>query len=428
MRIPSTTDTTPSSRPAGNADGALTAATPRRRAWFARLGLGGRLFTAMGLVVAAGAGTLLVVALLIAPPIFVTHLSRAGIPELTPSVQTHVERAFTQATLLALGIGTLVAVAAAGLITWLVARRLAAPVTALAATTTRLADGHYDTAVSDPGLGPEFTALATAVNQLSRRLAHAEHTRRRLLTDLGHELRTPMASLEATIEAITDGVLPVDQTSLTTLTEQASRLHRLVADLESVSRAEERQLALHPAPVPLADLADRAATVVRPRYQTRDVHLTVHAARPGPTVNADTDRLLEAVMNLLDNALRHTPTGGDVTLTVDTTDPSPGEPAMARLTVTDTGTGFTPAQAPHLFERFYRTDAARSPDPPTGPTDLMPAPGTSPGRRGSGIGLTITRAIIDAHHGQISAHSDGPGHGARFTLTLPPLTGKHRPS
>ena len=375
MSVPSTTDTTSSSRPAGNADGALTAAMSRRRSWFGRLGLGGRLFTAMGLVVAAGAGTLLVVALLIAPPIFVTHLRRAGIPELTPGVQTHVERAFTEATLLALGIGTLVAVSAAGLITWLVARRLAALVTALAETTTRLADGDYDTAVSDPGLGPEFTAMATAVDQLSRRLAAAEHIRRRLLTDLGHELRTPLASLEATIEAITDGVLPVDQTSLTTLAEQASRLHRLVADLESVSRAEERQLALHPVAVPLADLAGRAATVVRPRYQARGVDLTVDAAHPGPIVDADTDRLLEAVTNLLDNALRHTPTGGDVTLTIDTTDPSPSEPAMARLTVTDTGTGFTPAQAPHLFERFYRTDPGRSPDPATGPLDVAARPG-----------------------------------------------------
>ncbi len=387
-----------------------------------RLGLGARLFTAMGLVVAAGAGTLLVVALLIAPAIFLTHLRRSGTPDLTPSVRTHVERAFTQATLLSLGIGIMAAVVAAALVTWLVSRRLAAPVTDLAAATTRLADAHSATTVPDPGLGPEFSALTAAVNQLSGRLASSEHTRRRLLTDLGHELRTPLASLEATIEAITDGVLPVDQTSLTTLTEQASRLHRLVADLEAVSRAEERQLALHPAPVSLADLADRAATVIRPRYQTRGVHLSVHAPRPGPTVNADTDRLLEAVLNLLDNALRHTPTGGRVTLTVDTTTSAPRQAALARLTVADPGTGFTPDQAPHLFERFYRTDPARSPAPPTSPTDPATAPGTAPGRRGSGIGLTITRAIIEAHHGHISAHSGGPGHGARFTLTLPTPT------
>ncbi len=194
-----------------------------------------------------------------------------------------------------------------------------------------------------------------------------------------------------------------------------------------MSRAEERRLALRPAPVPLADLADRAATVVRPRYQAGGVTLTVRSPRPGPTVNADTDRLLEAVMNLLDNALRHTPTGGEVTLTVDTIGPGPGEPAVARLTVTDTGTGFTADQAPHLFERFYRTDPGRSPDPASGPSDTWPTTGNAPGRRGSGIGLTISQAIVEAHHGQIRAHSDGPGRGACFTLTLPMIAGRdHR--
>jgi signal transduction histidine kinase len=407
-------------------DCAPTATTARRPTRFGRLGLGARLFAAMGLVVAAGAGTLLVVALLIAPAIFLTHLRRAGTPELTPSVQTHVERAFTQATLLALGIGTLAAVAAAALVTWLVARRLAAPVTDLATATTRLADGDYATTVPDPRLGPEFTALTAAMNQLSGRLSSSEDTRRRLLADLGHELRTPLASLEATIEAITDGVLPVDQTSLTTLTEQASRLHRLVADLESVSRAEERQLVLHPAPADLAHLAERAVTVVLPRYQARGIHLMVHAPHLGPTVSADADRLLEALMNLLDNALRHTPTGGHVTLTVDTTTPTPQQAALARLTITDTGTGFTPEQAPHLFDRFYRTDPTPAGD--HDPSTSSPVVGNSAGRRGTGIGLTITRAIIEAHHGSIEAHSDGPGHGARFTLTLPPLAAKHRPS
>ncbi len=385
-----------------------------RRTLFGHLGLGARLFTAMALVVAAGAGTLLVVAVLIAPAIFLTHLRRSGMPDLTPIVQTHVERAFTEATLISLGVGTLVAVAAAGLVTWLIARRLAAPVADLAAAATRLADGQYDTAVPDPRLGAEFTALTTAVNELGLRLAGTEQTRRRLLTDLGHELRTPLASLEATVEAVCDGVLPVDGTSLATLAEQTSRLRRLVADLESVSRAEERQLALRPQPVPLTDLAERAVTVVRPRYQARGVSLTVYAEPPGPTVRADTDRLLEALLNLLDNALRHTPTGGGVTLSVDTPRPGRDHPAQARLSVTDTGTGFTSEQAPHLFERFYRTAPAPA-DTPYEP------PGNSPGRRGSGIGLTITRAIVEAHHGRIEAHSAGPGHGARFTLTLPLL-------
>jgi two-component system, OmpR family, sensor histidine kinase BaeS len=385
----------------------------------AGLGLGARLFAAMALVVAAGVGTLLVVALLVAPAVFLTHLRRSGMPDLTSAVQTHVDRAFTQATLISLAAGTTVAVIAAGLVTWLIARRLAAPVADLATATTRLADGNYDTDMADPRPGRELTMLTTAVNQLGAKLATSEQTRRRLLTDLGHELRTPIASLEATVEAITDGVLPVDAVTLDTLAEQTSRLHRLVADLESVSRAEERQLALRLQPAPLADLARRAATAVRLRYRADGVNLQIRADDPGPTVTVDHDRIVEALMNLLDNALRHTPAGGTATITIDR--PSAGDDhtrsgslRLARVPVTDTGEGLAPEQASLLFQRFYRTDPTRDRGAPAaGPAVRVP------GRHGSGIGLTITRAIIEAHHGHITARSDGPGHGATFTITLP---------
>ncbi len=409
---PPATGESPASPPAG----------PRGARW-AGLGLGTRLFIAMALVVAAGAGTLLVVALLIAQAVFLTHLRRAGTPDLTPAVETHVDRAFTQATLISLTAGITVAVLVAGLVTWLVARRLAAPVTTLAAATTRLADGNYDTDLADPRLGREFTALTTAVNRLGDKLAGSERTRRRLLADLGHELRSPVASLEATVEAIIDGVLPVDAATLDTLAEQASRLHRLVADLESVSRAEERQLALRPQPARLADLAQRAATAVCPRYKAAGVDLRLRAEGAGPTVTVDHDRIVEALTNLLDNALRHTPSTGTVTITVDQTpggarrsaDLTAGQPEAARISVADTGEGFPPEQADQLFERFYRTDPARGPAPPA-------TAGGAPGRHGSGIGLTITRAIIEAHYGSIIAHSDGPGCGATFTITLPATT------
>jgi two-component system sensor histidine kinase BaeS len=386
---------------------------------WAALGLGTRLFAAMALVVCAGAGTLLVVALLVAPPVFGTHLRRSRMSDLTPAVQTHVDRAFTEAVLISLTAGIVVAVLAAGLIAWLVARRLAAPVAELATATTRLADGNYDTYLADPRLGPEFTALTTAVNQLAGKLAASEQTRRRLLADLGHELRTPIAALEATVEAITDGVLPVDTETLDTLGDQASRLRRLVVDLESVSRAEERQLALQLHTVRLTDLIRRAVTALRPHFRAADVTLLVHADDPGPTAIVDQDRLVEALMNLLDNAVRHTPPGGTVTVTVEPLTGArkkPGDhPDAVQIVVADTGEGFPPEQAALLFARFYRTDSARS------NTDKAVA-GRAPGRHGSGIGLTITRAIIDAHHGIITAASGGPGRGATFTITLPVAT------
>jgi two-component system, OmpR family, sensor histidine kinase BaeS len=375
----------------------------------ARLGLGARLFAAMTLVVLAGAGSLLAVALPAAPPLFGDHLRRSGLPGLTPALLEHVDRAFTEATLISLGAATAGAVLTAGLVAWLVARRLAAPVAELAGATARLADGNYDTHLPDPRLGPEFGALTTAVNQLGDQLAASEQTRRRLLADLGHELRTPIAALEATVEAITDGVLPVDAETVGTLAEQASRLGRLAADLESVSRAEERQLALRLRPARPADLARRAGTALRPRYRARGVELRIAADDPGPVVTVDEDRLVEALMNLLDNALRHTPPGGTVTVTADRVAGGPGEPGTARLAVTDTGEGFPPERAALLFERFYRADPARRPGPPE----------RGAGQHGSGIGLTITRAIVRAHHGEVSAHSAGPGRGATFTITLP---------
>ncbi|MCU7731000.1 ATP-binding protein [Actinoplanes sp. KI2] len=383
---------------------------------WARLGLGPRLFAAMTLVVCAGAGTLLVVALLVAPAVFGAHLRRSGMPDLSTVVQAHVDEAFTEAMLISLVAGITVAVLTAGLVAWLVARRLAAPVGELAAATARLADGNYDADLTDPRLGAEFTALTTAVNQLGRKLAGSEDTRRRLLADLGHELRTPIAALEATVDAITDGVLPIDDTTLETLAEQAFRLRRLVVDLESVSRAEERQLALHPTPARLADLAGRAVLAMRPRFQTGHVDVLLHEEDPDLTVTVDHDRIVEALMNLLDNALRHTPADGRVTVTLDRPAAEAHQPGNhlrpARISIVDTGEGFPPDEADRLFERFYRADPARRPARPL-------AHEQEAGRHGSGIGLTITRAIIQSHHGQITAYSAGPGQGATFTLTLP---------
>ncbi len=385
-------------------------ATGRPNSTWSRLGLGGRLFAAMALVVATGAGTLLVVSLLVAPAVFMDHLSRAGAPDLTPVVTTHVDEAFTQATLVSLGTGTLTAVITAGLVTWLVARRIATPVADLALVTGRLANGTYDVRAVDPRLGPEFAVLGTSVNELAAQLATSEDTRRRLLSDLGHQLRTPVASLEATVEAIGDQVLPVDEDTLATLTDQVGRLHRLVADIESVSRAEERQLALDPQPAAAADLARRAAAVLLPQFRAAGVGLEVRASDPGPTVVVDADRIVETLLNVLDNALRHTHAGGHVVVRLDGPRPDPDEPhrALVALVVADDGEGFDPQQGPLLFQRFYRAGEPTSGQAVSGP-----------GRHGSGIGLTIARAIVEAHHGSISARSDGPGRGATFTLTLP---------
>ncbi|MEP7192951.1 MAG: ATP-binding protein [Actinomycetota bacterium] len=350
----------------------------------------------MGLVVLAGAGTMLVAVLLVAEPAFHTHLSQIQ-PPLSDQAHAGVDEAFADAVLTALAVGVVMAMAAALVVTWLVARRLAAPVAEAAEAAYRIADGDFETRLRQPGLGPELDRLTAAFNTMARRLATTEQTRRRLLTDLAHELRTPLASMQATIEAVNDGILPTDQTTLATLTDQSQRLHRLVGDLSAVSRAEERQLNLRPVRVPIQDLVSEVAAAARPRFEAKGISLT---AEEGPAVGSvvlvDPDRLAEALGALLDNALRHTDEGGTVIITTT------GHDNRCRIAVSDTGEGFDPGVAAQLFERFYRGDSSR----------------TVSGA-GSGIGLTIAKAIIEAHHGQLRAHSDGPGKGASFEITLP---------
>jgi len=359
------------------------------------LGMTWRLFAAVGLVVIADAATMLVAVLFVAEPTFHAHLAEVQ-PAMSEQAHLHVDEAFASAVLIALAVGVVVALAVALVVTWLVAKRLAAPVVEVSEAAQRIADGDYQTRLRQPGLGPEFDQLTTSFNTMAQRLATTEQTRRRLLADLAHELRTPLASIEATIEAVNDGILPSDQATLATLTEQSQRLHRLVGDLSAVSRAEERQLNLNPVLVPLADVVNDSVTAARPRFDAKGISLTVDRGDPVGEVMADPDRLAEALGALLDNALRHTAEGG--TVSVATT----RHGNRCRIVVADSGEGFDPDHAAELFERFYRGDSSR----------------TASGA-GSGIGLTIAKAIISAHHGELKGHSDGPGSGARFEITLP---------
>jgi len=361
-----------------------------------RVGLAPRLFLTNLLVIVAGAGTLLVVALLFAPALFHEHLQRAHLPQLSAEIRDHVDAAFDRSLLISLGLGVAAATLTAAAVSWLAARRLVEPVDQVVQVAQRLADGHYETVTPELQLGPEFASLTRSMNLLSRRLATTEAQRRRLTADLAHQLRTPVASLAATVEALIDGVLQPDPTTLGVLADQTGRLHRLIADLEKVSRAEERQLVLDPTPQQLAPVVQSCLAAVRDRYRAKDVELTLSADPSTPTVRIDADRIGEVIANLLDNALRHTPPGGSVTV-----GPGPTvDPTSAQLTVHDTGAGFAPDQGALLFHRFHRGPDAE--------------PGT-----GSGLGLTIAAAIAEAHAGSLHAHSDGPGHGATFTLSLP---------
>lgn len=349
-----------------------------------------RLFWAMVLVILAGAGTLLTVSLLLAPAIFTRHLEAAG--EIAdPDVIDHVHQGFATATITATGVGIIAALAVAAAGALLIARRIADPIAATAQVTARLAAGDYTARAHTAPLGPELAQLTDSVNTLATRLADAEAVRTRMLADLAHELRTPLAALDATIEAITDGVLPADATTLATVTTQSNRLAQLVDDLTLVSRAEERAFTNQPTQTDLATLAADSQAAAAARYQAAGVNLHLTGETNTP-VDVDPARIREVIDQLLANALAACRPGDIVTVAVHNT-PTP------ELTVTDTGHGFNPDQAQHLFERFYRADPAR----------------TTPG---SGIGLTIARAITQANNATLTATSPGPGQGATFTMTF----------
>lgn len=367
---------------------------PEKRSRLTGLGLAPRLVLNNLLVIVAGSGTVLVTALLVGPAVFAVHLADVD-PVPDAELQAHMARAFDQAILVALGGGILIAGVTAAAISWFVAKRLAAPVSDAAEVARSLADGQLSSRVVDPRMGPELTTLATSINELAHRLETTEQTRRQLTSDLAHQLRTPVASISATVEAVREGVLPVDDETMSTLGEQSRRLGRLVDDLEVVSRAEERQLLLTPEPIAVAELVESGVAAQRERFRAAGVELSSSVAPGIPTVSVDPDRIHEVIANLLDNAQRHTPVGGTVTVTAR---PGAGDRHdTAVIEVTDSGRGFPDDEAERVFDRFQK--AADSP--------------------GSGLGLTIARAIIEAHHGTLTAHSAGPGQGATFTITLP---------
>jgi signal transduction histidine kinase len=355
-------------------------------------GLTGRLLLAHALVVAVGGGTVLLVAAVAGPPLFREHLGHVdGVP---PAVSGHVEQAYVSAGGLSLGLALLAALAAAIGASTFAAGRLARPVAALVDGAAHVAGGHYTVRVPAPGIGNEFDRLAESFNQMAGRLAAVEASRHRMLADLAHELRTPLATIEAYLDAIADGVEVAGEDPAEVLRTQTARLRRLTDDLGAVSRAEEPPT--NRRPVAPAALVAAAVAAARSRYAAKGVRLYEQCVSGLPLVSTDPDRIGQVLANLLDNALRHTPPGGRVSLTAQVRD------RAVQVAVSDTGDGIPTDQLPHVFERFYRTD-----------------PGRDRKHGGSGIGLAIVRGVVTAHGGRVEAASPGPGGGATFTVTLP---------
>ncbi len=277
---------------------------------------------------------------------------------------------------------------------WMFARRTLAPVQRLGATARRL--GRGDLSQRAEVTGPtEIRQLAHSFNAMAAELEEAEGRRRSLTADIAHELRTPTSNIQGYMEAIKDGVFQPTPETVDTIHEQSLLLSRLVDDLRLLAQVDGGDLQLQRAQTRLEELVRSCVDALRPRAQAKGVSLDVDAAETLPEPDLDPTRIAQAVGNLLDNAVTHTPEGGSVTVSAH------ASADAVEVEVADTGPGIAADDLSRVFDRFYRADPSRSRN--TG---------------GTGLGLTIARRLVEAHGGSIEAESV-VGRGSRFVIRLP---------
>ena len=287
-------------------------------------------------------------------------------------------------------IGTLI-----GIITSIfVSRQLTRPLAELTEASYALSQHDLSQRVVVEG-SEEINDLTLAFNNMAERLERAEEIRQNMLADVSHELRTPLAGLEGTLRATLDGVFELTPEHIGNLYGQTQHLTRLVDDLHLLARAEAHRLNLEMAPVDLATLAQDLAATFDVLAHNDNIQL-VQQIDTVPAIQGDTIRIRQVISNLLNNALRHTPAGGEIILTVS------HKPNGVEVTVEDSGEGIETEYLPHLFDRFYRVDPSRSRE-----------------SGGTGLGLAITKALAEAHGGTITAESDGKNLGSTFRIIFP---------
>jgi two-component system OmpR family sensor kinase/two-component system sensor histidine kinase BaeS len=295
-------------------------------------------------------------------------------------------------------LAALIAAIAGALLGVVIARGVSKPLSALAAAARRVEQGKLNERVPVTG-SEEVANLATAFNEMTGALQHNEQLRRNMAADIAHELRTPLTVMQGNLRAILDDVYPLSKHEVALIYDETITLSRLVSDLRDVSLAEAGQLSLKLVSQPIAPQIERAVQHWRELYESKGVALEVTLADALPAVQIDQDRLAQVLNNLLANALRHTPAHGRVAIVAT------HEGAVVRVTLRDSGAGISPDDAPHVFDRFWRTDESRSRE-----------------SGGSGLGLAIARQVVEAMHGQIGVKREN-GAGACFWFTLPVTDG-----
>jgi signal transduction histidine kinase len=246
---------------------------------------------------------------------------------------------------------------------------------------------------------PQFAELIKRFNKMVAELERSDQQRRNLTADIAHELRTPLHIIQGNLEGILDGVYQPSPEQIRDTLEEVDLMTRLVNDLQTLSLAESGQLPLHPTRFLLADLIQDVASSFYTQAATQGIEFSTKIKDPNLELTADYDRLNQVLSNLVSNALRHTPEGG--TVSIETASGMDAQRSV-RILVKDTGSGISPEDIPFIFDRFWRGDRSRS------------------DRTHSGLGLAITKQLIQAHAGTIEVQSDWvPGTGTTFVIDLP---------
>jgi signal transduction histidine kinase len=289
--------------------------------------------------------------------------------------------------------GAIAAVIALVMARWL-ARGMTQPLRDMADAARRMQTGDYSSRVVTT-TRDEVGQLAAAFNRMSLELDNLEASRRDLVANVSHELKTPITAIRAHLENLLDGVEQPNPDVLQVMLAQSERLGRLVEQLLDLSKLESGEVPLRREGISLAPLVSRVMSEIEVVRSDRDVEVLSDLPSDLPEIEADAERVHQVIFNLVDNAVRFTPEGGEVRIEAHRRDGS------VEVTVADTGVGIPAENLPRLFERFYRVDPARA-----------------RGDGGTGIGLAIARSVVEAHGGTISAESE-PGRGSTFTFDLP---------
>jgi two-component system, OmpR family, sensor histidine kinase BaeS len=268
-------------------------------------------------------------------------------------------------------------------------RRFGFPFADIVAAAERVGDGDYSTQLAEHGM-PSLRSVARAFNSMTARLRANEQLRRHLMADIAHELRTPLTIIQGRLEALIDGVYPRDDARLQELLEETRVVARLVEDLRTLANADSGALALQKEPSDLVLLIHDAANSLASEAEARGVALRIDEGEELPLLLIDPLRIREVLVNLLANAIHHTPAGGSVSVGAGQRNDS------IFVRVTDTGSGIAADELPKIFDRFYKGASSK----------------------GSGLGLTIARNLVEAHGGEIHAESE-IGKGTTITFVLP---------